>query len=576
MKRIKMKKSVFFISVLTLFAFIQTNGFAQIRVVCVGNSITEGYSNSTQAKAWPAQLNKLLGSKYNILNCGASGTRMSKTVGPSYWNDGRFTTALNANPQILIISLGTNDGDQGLWSSIKSTFKKDYCAMIDTFRSKGRNPIIYTCLPPPVFANANQTANIRNEIIPFIREISALKGTYIIDYHTPLLSLSTLFPDGVHPNDEGSAVMADIASTCIKSKQLITPYVSINNADSIETTSSTVSLGSELTFKPTPVNGTWAWTGPNGFNSLSRVVTLSTIQFDQGGVYTAVYTNADGVSSVQDFRISIDGCTAANIIPYINAGGWKQATSATVNPGSSLSFGPQPADGTWTWTGPNGFFSNSREFTLNNIVKSQEGVYTATYYNVTGCKSTQNFTVTVEGDVVCPTLTSYISVDGVWKAAGIRAVSLKSGGSVKFGPQPSDGIWSWAGPNGFTGHSREASINNIQTKQAGIYTGTFTTVAGCIETIVCTVTVDGVSATEAPEKVNSEIETYPNPADDEVTLTNVPLHSLITVFDLCGQVLMQKKSTDENEIINISCLNTGSYYLKVGDGTYKTLKLLKK
>jgi len=559
-----------------LFAFIQTNGYAQIRVVCVGNSITEGYSNSTQAKAWPAQLNKLLGSRYSILNCGASGTRMSKTVGPSYWNDGRFTTALNANPQILIISLGTNDGDQGLWSSIKSTFKKDYSAMIDTFRSKGRNPIIYTCLPPPVFANANQTANIRNEIIPIIREISALKGTYIIDYHTPLLTSGKVFPDGVHPNDEGSVVMADIAYNVLKSNQLIIPYVSLNNADSIETTSPSVSMGSKLTFKPTPTDGTWSWTGPNGFTSLSRVVTLNNIQLDQGGDYTAVYTNAEGSKSVQNFRISIEGCTAANIIPYINAGGWKQDTSATVHPGSSLSFGPQPTDGTWTWTGPNGFFSNSREFTINNIVKSQEGIYTANYFNANGCKSTQIFTVSVEGDIVCPTLTSYISVNGVWKAAGVSTVSLKSGGTVKFGPQPSDGTWSWTGPNGFTGHSREASINNIQTKQAGIYTGTFTTVAGCIETIVCTVIVDGVSALETSAKTKSEIELYPNPTEDEVSLTNVPFNTSITVFDLCGQVLLQKMSTTENEIVDLSSLNTGSYLMRFGDGSSKTLKLLKK
>jgi len=571
-----MKKSVLFVSVLMFFAFIQTNLHAQIRVVCVGNSITEGYSNSTQLKAWPAQLNNLLGKRYTILNCGVSGTRMSKTVGPSYWNDNRFKIALNANPQILIISLGTNDADQGLWPSIRPTFKKDYISMIDSFRSMGKNPIIYTCLPPPVFANANQTANIRNELIPIIREISALKGTYIIDYYTPLLPFSSVFPDGVHPNDEGSAVMADLAYNIIKSNQLITPYVSINNADSVETTTPTVSMGDELTFKPTPSDGTWSWTGPNGFTSVSRIVTLSSIQLNQGGVYAAVYTNAKGSRSVQSFMVSIDGCTAAKIIPYINAGGWKQATTATVNPGSSLSFGPQPADGTWTWEGPNGFFCNSREFTLNNILKSQEGVYTATYYNSTGCKSTQSFTVKIEGDVVCPTITSYISVNGVWKSAGVNAVSLKSGGSIKFGPQPSDGTWSWTGPNGFSSNSRETSINNIQVKQAGNYIGTFTTVAGCVETIICTITVDGASAIEAPKNENSEIKLYPNPADDKVTLTNVPLHTLITVFDVCGQVLLQKTSTSENEIINLISLNKGSYFMKIGDGCCKTLKLLKK
>lgn len=546
-----------------------------IKVVCVGNSITEGFSNSTQAKAWPGQLNLLLGSRYSILNCGASGTRMSKTVGPSYWNDNRFTTAMNANPQILIISLGTNDADQGLWPSIKSTFKRDYIAMIDTFRTKGRNPIIYTCLPPPVFANANQTANIRNEVIPIIREISALKGTYIIDYHSSLLTSGSLFPDGVHPNDEGSVVMANIAYGVVKNTQLIKPYVSVNGADSIETTAVTVPAGGALAFRPSPVDGTWTWTGPNGFTATTRVAFLNNVQLSQGGAYTAIYTNALGKRSVQNFMVTVDGCVGASIIPYINVGGWKQATTATVNPGGSISFGPQPTDGTWCWTGPNGFFSNSREFTLNNMIKSQEGIYTATYYNAAGCKTTQNFTVTVDGAVVCPTLTAYISVNGVWKAANVVNVSLNSGGSIKFGPQPTDGTWSWTGPNGFKSNLREALISNIQTKNAGQYIGTFTTVAGCVKTITCTITVDGISAVETPDQENLTVKSYPNPATDKVTFTNIPVNTSITVFDLCGQLLLSKKSNVRDETIDISCLKAGSYFVRIGDGEYKTLKLIK-
>lgn len=572
-----MKKS----TPILLIIFLLINSFlilAQppIKVVCVGNSITEGYGNTTQAKAWPGQLNILLGSRYTILNCGASGTRMSKTVGPSYWNDGRFTNAMNANPQILIISLGTNDGDQNLWASIKPTFKKDYMAMIDTFRTKGRNPIIYTCLPPPVFANSIQTAHIKNEIIPIIKEISALKGTYIIDYNTPLLTFGNVFPDGVHPNDEGALVMANIAYGIVRNTQLITPYISVDGADSVETTTATISTGGEISFRPnTPDAGTWSWTGPNGFTSTTRVVTLSNVQINRGGAYTVVYTNTRGQRSVQNFMITITGCTAAAIIPYINSGSWMQATSATVHPGGSVSFGPQPTDGIWCWTGPAGFFSNSREFTLGNILKSQAGVYTATYYNTSGCKSIQDFTVNVEGDVVCPTIIPYLSVNGNWQAAGVLTASLKSGGSIKFGPQPSDGTWSWKGPDGFTVDSREASVNNIQTRQAGKYTGTFTTIAGCIKTITFTITVDGVSAFELTEDNNSAIKSFPNPATDNVTLSNIPINSSIILFDLYGQLIIHMKSTVENENIDISHLKAGSYFIRIGDRAYHTFKLLK-
>ena len=575
-----MKKLPFLFAVM-LFMALSISIFAQspIRVVCIGNSITAGYGNTTQAKAWPGQLNILLGSRYTFLNCASSGTRMSKTVGPSFWNDGNFTNAMNSNPQILIISLGTNDGDQNLWSQIKPTFKKDYIAMIDTFRTKGRNPIIYTCLPPPVFANPYQTANIKNELIPIIREISALKGTYIIDYHNTLLTSGSLFPDGVHPNDDGAIKMANIAYPVIYNNQLIMPYVCINGADSVETISSIVKVGDELTFKPLPKDGgTWSWTGPSGFTATSRLVTLSNIQLNKGGVYTSIYTNTTGWRSIQNYMVTIAGCTAATIIPYINAGSWSSTTFATVNPGSSISFGPQPNDGTWFWTGPNGFFANSREFTVSNIVKSQAGIYTANYYNATGCKTTKDFTITVDGAVVCPTLTSNVSANGgPWQT--VTKVSLKSGGSFKFGPGPSDGAWSWTGPSGFSSNSRETSVNNIQINQAGQYIGTFTTVAGCIKTLIITITVDGISAVETPnDDDNSGVKSYPNPVNDMLTLTNVPADTSITVFNLYGQSLLSTKSSHNKGNININVreIKAGSYLVKIGNsGEIKTLKLLK-
>lgn len=61
-----------------------------VRVVCVGNSITEGFGNTCQEKAWPGQLNQLLGRGYTVLNCGVSGTTMFKNSDAPYWKTERF------------------------------------------------------------------------------------------------------------------------------------------------------------------------------------------------------------------------------------------------------------------------------------------------------------------------------------------------------------------------------------------------------------------------------------------------------------------------------------------------------
>ena len=85
------------------------------------------------------------------------------------------------------------------------------------------------------------------------------------------------------------------------------------------------------------------------------------------------------------------------IVPYIqvNGGSWQQVSSVTVTTGSSVNLGPQPLNvGSWSWTGPNGYTSTSRQ--INNIPLSiGSNVYVATYTNASGVQSTLAFTITV-------------------------------------------------------------------------------------------------------------------------------------------------------------------------------------
>ncbi|MFZ1084779.1 MAG: hypothetical protein WAN35_07440, partial [Terracidiphilus sp.] len=89
-------------------------------------------------------------------------------------------------------------------------------------------------------------------------------------------------------------------------------------------------------------------------------------------------------------------CVPTAIIPYlqVNGAAWQQASTVTVASGSTVNLGPQPTTGgTWSWTGPNGFTSTTRQ--LNGIVLTAgANVYTATYTNAAGCKTVQVFTIT--------------------------------------------------------------------------------------------------------------------------------------------------------------------------------------
>lgn len=188
-----------------------------IRVVCVGNSITEGVGASDGTQNYPAQLSEMLGSEYSVLNCGVSARTMLKKGNYPYWNETKFAAAKNFDPNIVIISLGTNDSKAFNWV-YKSEFYPDYVAMVNEFRKNGKNPKIFVCFPPPAFIDnySIQNAVIRDEILPLVDSVAKSQETLKIDYYHPLLPFGKFFGDGIHPNNQGAAMMATIACNAIK------------------------------------------------------------------------------------------------------------------------------------------------------------------------------------------------------------------------------------------------------------------------------------------------------------------------------------------------------------------------
>lgn len=462
-----------------------------VRIVCVGNSITEGFGNTCQEKAWPGQLGKLLGSSYTVLNCGVSGTTMFKNSNAPYWNTDRFVKAKEADPQILIIALGTNDADPWRWNQLKKEFKADYLDMVAEFRQNGRNPIIYVCLAPPLFGpeKAPQNRMVEAELIPLVKEIAEDIGAYIIDFHQPLLGADKEFPDNVHPDDAGSALMAKIAYGKINETQIIKPHISVTKGEVVKESIAVVERSGTVTFKPEPEKGSWKWSGPQGFTSTDRVVQLENVQ--RGGIYTATYTDMAGNRSIINFLVSIKGEKGSIITPQVQdmQGRWAKSSFIRVNPGGNVTLAPQvetEKEGSWAWTGPEGFFANTREVRLQTMLPAQAGKYTATYTDDYGRQSSLDFTIAVEGAIICPDLVPYISYGG-WKQASEMEVSIGDG--VTLGPQPTNGDWHWEGPNGYTSDNREARITNFNSSKAGEYTGTFTNAAGCRDELTITLKV---------------------------------------------------------------------------------------
>jgi len=220
-----MKKKEIISLALMLILFISCSN-NEIRVAIVGDSITEGYGLSNQSKnAYPVMLDSILGSNYSVLNCGRSSTTIQKMGDVPYWNCSEFYNVFAFKPNIIIIKLGTNDvrprmNDRKVnnWNALN--FSKDYQAMIDTFQTIYTKPKIFLCFPTPIYKNIfnwnDGDSALRAGVIPAIKKIGEVNNLPIIDLYTHISNQPENFLDGIHPNENGTRIIAEFISREIK------------------------------------------------------------------------------------------------------------------------------------------------------------------------------------------------------------------------------------------------------------------------------------------------------------------------------------------------------------------------
>jgi len=181
-----------------------------LKVACVGDSITEGAGvDNPGVNAYPILLGRLLGTNYQTRNFGVSGRTLLRKGDYPYWNETAFRNATNYAPNIVTIKLGTNDSKPQNWK-YKEQFGRDLSDMIEVFASLPSHPRVFVCLPVPAYGlqfDINPDI-IKYEIIPIIKEVAKQKGAMTVDLYTPLSGRPDLFPDLIHPNAAGAAIIA--------------------------------------------------------------------------------------------------------------------------------------------------------------------------------------------------------------------------------------------------------------------------------------------------------------------------------------------------------------------------------
>jgi len=206
-----MKKNLIIILTAVVLAFSSCKK-EPVRVACVGDSITYGHGIKDRLHdAYPGVLSSMLGDKYDVRNFGVSGTTTMTGTDMPYMNEQAYKDALEFNPQIVTIKLGTNDSKPYNWKE-SGHFKQDLKTLIASFRALPSKPKIWLCLPVPAMGNAwniNDSV-IYNGVIPYIREVAQEEDLPLIDLNTPFQGKRQYFPDTIHPNEEGEKKIAEI------------------------------------------------------------------------------------------------------------------------------------------------------------------------------------------------------------------------------------------------------------------------------------------------------------------------------------------------------------------------------
>ena len=190
-----------------------------IRVACVGNSITDGHGiDMSGVKAYPGQLQKLLGSDYVVKNYGRSGRTMLKKGDQPIWKEQAWRDALAFKPNVVIIKLGTNDSKPDNWQ-YGPEFEGDLRDMIQQLRAAS-NPRIILCTPIPAYKaswNISDTT-IQHYIIPIINKVAKSENLEVLDLYTLFDNADgkAVQSDGIHPTEAGDGQIARAVMEMIK------------------------------------------------------------------------------------------------------------------------------------------------------------------------------------------------------------------------------------------------------------------------------------------------------------------------------------------------------------------------
>lgn len=189
-----------------------------IKVACIGDSITDGAGkmndgsqNDSNVHSYPVYLQKLLGFKYFVGNYGHGGQRMMSFASESP----NFRPSVNFKPDVVIMMFGTNDANKDKytndWGSdaAKTRYMNAAAHMVAEYKKANQNVQVFIMTPPSTLSNKTHRQNCVLAA-EYNREFAQANGLPLIDMWAASEGAQWVFNDGIHPQGEVYALLADV------------------------------------------------------------------------------------------------------------------------------------------------------------------------------------------------------------------------------------------------------------------------------------------------------------------------------------------------------------------------------
>lgn len=186
-------------------------------IVCIGDSITYGAGviMARSKESYPAYLQNMVPEEYQVLNYGLSGRTLQDEGDVPYRQEKFYSLTKEADADIVIIMLGTNDSKPYNWD--EERYRTQLKAFLQEYKNLPGQPTVYVMQPSKCFPDEKKgkiAFDIDNDVIAgqiheSVLEVAKEVGVNVIDIYKLTEEHPEWFADGVHPNAEGNLAIAE-------------------------------------------------------------------------------------------------------------------------------------------------------------------------------------------------------------------------------------------------------------------------------------------------------------------------------------------------------------------------------